>query len=1209
MSGRSAYVRKKITETKANEKNSIGRGRARSTTSSEDTATLSDYNMSMRQNTGIGTTNGRFLKFSEPIRASEPVDFSHMGYGQPSTGSQNGSSGDDRRDGGQGPPLPRPLDDFAYARARRPNIRTEDVSGIEKSGLRSAVDKKSDDVRRGLVKAFTFGKKNKSNDEKNGNQFRPPSAATVRPPMGSSINESELDLAIDAHDMGPHDMGPRDMGPREMGSNVGSLHQQIQQQHQQMMMMQERHRHQQLPQSPVDSQPGGWDGGSHLSPPPSSKLPPLPPASNSVPIKRWIGSGRPVQRWNKLRKDPELWDPNGDVLVFFGYKGQQPRPNPSFRLSSHIIEATESRFLITLLREGSTEEDIQLPPSPIGAPPMLQRHMASGGGSGGHLGPHSHGRGHGHGGYGMGQPTPPISEDASLVDVDGQISYEMYFPTPPNMNKVDQLRHHITTRNIFALLYHASLVGLSLYQALADLHARLEAYMPPEMDNVGTIINYLGARGIDDIRNDPESAISLLAWSESPDVRWEEGWRESFLHSTGMYASLESCADFKNVTPITRALLERACLETQLRVQAAEERLAEFQFADMWPPALATTASSSGPVQPSPAKAAGDRLQKFLLQHYTRTYGRWPPLPPSPTAASLGVHVDAEDDIWLTRTIAQALQKDFAALYDYLVDRDIVWDGSEARSGRKWMLVSQSGNKAFEADTLDLPMTDMLVEFDNKLRFPHIPHPFPLVPDSIPPSAPSSGKEKGKKGDAAPTGTGNRAGSVERRVQLAYTVATNMLILGSDFNQSDLIDAFSKFEKVDRVGEVDPLTARRGRWVLIYGILQTLASVSVDALNMRYRDGVSYHLSPRLKGAKMPPWRTTGGGGGLVGSSDEAAHELSHCWIVPRTWNMGHPNNHGGHSSAHQSGNEESSAASSSASGNNSPVRRSSIIFGSSNSNAGGGFNFPRPPPADTLTVRSGSSAGFHTPHGGRSVRSSTSLGPSSNAGGDGLGSDLAPPFGAFGTYTQSSHGGAASVVSSASAMSDLSSNTRPRKGNGPSSKTATSRSGVNAGGSGGVYGGANPNVNMSLNMGMSIGIPTVEEAGWPMTLSSGEVAASSGSGRRNAHGGPPVLPGLKGIPHMASSGNGGFLLMDESQDESHSNYTTDGSGSERRRRRRQDKGGREGRDGREDWGGSSTRSKARTQRPLMNQGDAVGSVAPVIRDFDALDVIDDHEP
>ena len=197
--------------------------------------------------------------------------------------------------------------------------------------------------------------------------------------------------------------------------------------------------------------------------------------------------------------------------------------------------------------------------------------------------------------------------------------------------------------------------------------------------------------------------------------------------------------------------------------------------------------------------------------------------------------------MWLTRTVAQALQRDFAALYDYLVNRDIVWDGSEARSGRKWMMVSETGNRGFDADTDELPLTDMLIEFDNKLRFPHIPHPYPLVPESIPPppdAAPLlNRKESGTGGmfgakssskKNANTGAGNanagRSGAVERRIQLAYTEATNICILGSDFTHSDLIDAFGKFEKTDRVGEIDPSLARRGRWVLIYGILQTLAS-------------------------------------------------------------------------------------------------------------------------------------------------------------------------------------------------------------------------------------------------------------------------------------------------------------------------------------------------------------------------------------------------
>ena len=88
----------------------------------------------------------------------------------------------------------------------------------------------------------------------------------------------------------------------------------------------------------------------------------------------------------------------------------------------------------------------------------------------------------------MGFPNPPsISEDAN-DDPDGQISYELYFPAPINQSKIDSLRFHVTTRNVFALLYRASLVGLSLYQALEDLLERMQQYMPPQTDNTGLLM-------------------------------------------------------------------------------------------------------------------------------------------------------------------------------------------------------------------------------------------------------------------------------------------------------------------------------------------------------------------------------------------------------------------------------------------------------------------------------------------------------------------------------------------------------------------------------------------------------------------------------------------------------------------------------------------------------------------------------------------------
>ena len=669
-------------------------------------------------------------------------------------------------------------DDLAYARVRRPHVPIIVDSGIEKSSFRSLMDKKSEEVRKGLAK--TFSSKKKKNDE----ESRPPTSATVRP---------------ETHEMDSGDYFTPPPPPPMAKSRT-----------------------QQFNQPPEYIRPG----------PPSAKLPPIPQGPQ---LKRWVGAGRPAQPWNKLRKDPELWDPNGDTLIFFGHETHQgSRPPPSFRLSSHVLEATESRFLITLLREGSTEElnAFSMPPSPISSPGMRPAFPVQ---SGRH------------------QPTPPTSEN-SIGAYDGQISYEIYFPAPLNQSKADNIRHQVTTRNVFALLYQASLVGMNLYQSLSDLQERLETYMPLDTDAAGMIIDYLMAKGMDDVRENPSVAAAILAWSETQAVRWEEGWREAYVHSAGMYNRLEATADFRFVTPITRALLERASLEIQVRVQNCEDRLSDFDFGDMWP------MMSS---QPPPARASFERLRKFFTQYYLDAFGTWPP------AAPIG------EEQWLTRGLAQAMQKDFGALYDYLVNREVSWDCSEERSGRKWNIV-HTGSRSFDADTFDLPFTDLLVAFDNRHKYPHIPHPYPLVPESIPVKSSKDNLFKASK--KAPKPDDKMA---ERRAALAYTESTNIYLLGSDFVNNDMVDAFVRFEKADRAAEVDPYAARRGRWVLIYGILQTLAAVSVDTPNLRYTGEVSYHLNPRLRGT--PPWK------GANQNVEEAGHVGSYCWSIKDTWRIDAP--------------------------------------------------------------------------------------------------------------------------------------------------------------------------------------------------------------------------------------------------------------------------------------------------------------------------------
>lgn len=308
-----------------------------------------------------------------------------------------------------------------------------------------------------------------------------------------------------------------------------------------------------------------------------------------------------------------------------------------------------------------------------------------------------------------------------------------------------------------------------------------------------------------------------------------------------MHDRLDAASELRLLSPISRALLERASLESQLRLQDAEARLADFSYTDMWP-----LMSASVP----PERSSFERLSNFFKDFYSQAMATWPPR--------------SSDQEWLSRDLVKQLQEDFGALYEYIVDRDVQWDCSEERSSRKWN-IARSDDTAFDVDTDELPITDILVAFDNRHGYPHIPHPYPLVPASILPKSVTSKSNTSSSEDKM----------IERKISLAYTEATNIYIL-NDFQPNKLVDAFVRFEKSDHIGLVDPFAARRGRWVLIYGILQTLASVSVDVPGLRWTESVGYHLNARLRGAV--PWK------GADPNIVEASHQDSYCWLAPQRW-------------------------------------------------------------------------------------------------------------------------------------------------------------------------------------------------------------------------------------------------------------------------------------------------------------------------------------
>ncbi len=476
-----------------------------------------------------------------------------------------------------------------------------------------------------------------------------------------------------------------------------------------------------------------------------------------------------------------------------------------------------------------------------------------------------------------------VPAEGSKKNQDRGVQYKLYIDSRSGGSKFDVLRYHVTTRNFFAFLLRRPLVGFTFYQALVDLHKRLEEYLSPNLDCAVALQSYLVMMGLVNVSNEPRAAAGLLAWSE--DVRWNDGWREayvylpccylsftlqsspsriahqarvptrvadlsSFVHSVGMYDDLNDLQECADVSLATTAHLDRAHLELQARIHEAEDRLTVFYFDDAH--------FAQEDMSPT-VRAASVRFRKFLRQYYEKEYQTWPIRRGQP-------------GLWLNRIIVGRLQEDFNALYEYNVDRNMEWNGdgeSEERKDRALLKPVNALNIGLDGE--DLRMLSVLRNSDCRLNSSPIPHPYPLLPPSVPGSASSKKSVFGsKKKDKAR----------EARIAHAYAEASNASQLIRERANNDLLKAYIRFEKADQSGDIDPREARRERWIIIYCVLQTLSGISVDVPNMSFDGDVSYFLNARLTG--LPPWCPTDR------IFQDPCREQSHCWTTARTWSKDH---------------------------------------------------------------------------------------------------------------------------------------------------------------------------------------------------------------------------------------------------------------------------------------------------------------------------------
>lgn len=549
-----------------------------------------------------------------------------------------------------------------------------------------------------------------------------------------------------------------------------------------------------------------------------------------------------------------MWFEDGDVLVYFFTYGGKVKPAPSMRLSSKMIEKSGSKEFIRQMRSGHVPE---------GFPQFMPHNSASSAGMStpdmtmGHETKHSQGM--------STAPDSPtdhvrplkVRKKPSMQGSKG-IQYELYIPWPGVDSGMDQLLWHLTTRNFFAMLFDKDSVwGQTFYQTFHLVFERIVKfpdYLPRNIDRGEWIANYIARKDFDDVRNNPSFAAGLIAFSEM--IRWREGYIEGFVHCSGMLKlGLQNIPEYRNVSAVSRIYIETASKEMLKRVHRAQIWLAEFDFSEMWPVTSA----------PAPAaKGAFERFGKWLRRFYENEYGHWPP---------------TDDHTWLDRDIIKRLNTDFHMIYDFFVDRDIVFAASSGpASSRPLTMQSKSGN-FFRADTSDLPITDILVGFDNRQNFPHIPHPYPITPPSFPVHTGSSTKSSFFGPRSKKPLSAAESFDIARAKALSYTQASNLYTLRNRYRGTaeGIVKKILEFEESDGVRPLDPFDARRGRWILIYGVLQMLATVGVDAPNAKWKDGVPYYLSPPMAG--IVPWAADD-----WPAEPEAAHELSHCWTVPVTW-------------------------------------------------------------------------------------------------------------------------------------------------------------------------------------------------------------------------------------------------------------------------------------------------------------------------------------
>ncbi|KAN0114807.1 hypothetical protein V8E51_004351 [Hyaloscypha variabilis] len=311
----------------------------------------------------------------------------------------------------------------------------------------------------------------------------------------------------------------------------------------------------------ISDRPIGWKQRS------SVRNSGLVSTGKDMSVRRWDGAARRSTEWDGLRKDPELWDPQGNCLVHLYGRGQSRR-GPAFRVPMEVLVATHCK-------------------------PLLDRFLFQ---------------------TSEGTPSSDDSFEESYFEQARTKVYELYIPPPADADRKEAFLYHMATRNFFAWIFGKPLVGNHLGAALVGLLNSMSQFRSAGEDNVEAMMDYMDEEGYADMRSQPDHALAILFFAEH--FRFKDLWIDAFAHCTGMNEKLISSPGFEFMSRTSRALVTRSRFEMDMRLDNCGRKLGSFLSDDL----------SEAHLGLSPAARAHlDRFRTFLQSYYVAKLGYYPP--------------------------------------------------------------------------------------------------------------------------------------------------------------------------------------------------------------------------------------------------------------------------------------------------------------------------------------------------------------------------------------------------------------------------------------------------------------------------------------------------------------------------------------------------------------------------------------------------------